>query len=269
MIYTAHGFHFYKGAPKKNWILYYPIEKILSRNTDVLITINDEDYSLAKRKFKIKRIYKFDGVGVDESEFNTRDKINREDYLKELCVKKNDYIFLSIGELNENKNQIMQLKAMKAVVKKYPNAILLIAGEGILKSYYYNYIYENDLGNSVRLLGYRKDISRILKCADCVISTSKREGLPVNLIEAMFCKKPIIASKIRGNVDLVGDESVFLIDNLDELIKKMLNNIEENKTIQNYDIEKYKIENILEQYKFIYEELEKECKKDVKINEKN
>ncbi len=261
VIYTAHGFHFYKGAPKRNWILYYPIEKILARNTDVLITINNEDYNIAKRKFKTKKIYKFDGVGVDESKFNTKEKINREEYLKEISLKKKDYVFLSIGELNENKNQIMQLNAMKIVVKKCPNARLLIAGDGCLKSFYYNYIYENDLENCVRLLGYRKDISKILKCVDCVISTSKREGLPVNLIEAMFCNKPIIASNIRGNIDLIDDESVFSLDDVDELAKKMTNNIEENKIMQNYDIEKYKIENILRKYEFIYNEFEKEYEK--------
>jgi len=237
VIYTAHGFHFHKGAPIKMWLMYYPVEKFLAKYTDLLITINEEDYNLAKNKFKKTTVKLVHGVGVNEEKF-----IN-----KELRINKEDYIFLSIGELNKNKNHIMQIESMKKLVKQYPKAKLLIAGEGALKPFYLDLIKKYNLQNNVKLLGYRKDIASLLNYSDCVIATSMREGLPVNVIEAMFCSKPIIATNIRGHKDLIKKEQLVDLNNIEELTNKMKEYVSANKQVQNYDIEKYKIENVLKE----------------------
>ena len=152
MIYTAHGFHFYDGAPKKNWIIYYPIEKFMSRYTDDLITITEEDYKLAKdRNFK-GNIHHVHGVGVNTDKFV---KLSEEDRQK-LRVDKgytNEFIILCTGELNKNKNQDTLIKAMKEVVKKHPEAKLLLAGNGPEHDNLVKLIEELNLGDIVELLG--------------------------------------------------------------------------------------------------------------------
>lgn len=253
VIYTAHGFHFYKGASILNWIIYYPIEKYLSKYTDTIITINKEDYFLAKNKFRTKEIKLINGVGVNENKFNFKlSEEDKKEYRKEFKINKNDFIFISIGELNKNKNQIMQIKAMKKVIKKYKNVKLLIAGEGKLKSKYKKIIKKYKLEENIILIGYRKDIPKLLKFSNCLISTSKREGLPVNIIEGKFCNIPIIATKIRGHVDLLNKNNLIKINDINNLAKKMKKMIlNKNKRIY-YNVEKYKINNIINEMIKIY-----------------
>ena len=195
MIYTAHGFHFYDGAPKKNWIIYYPIEKFMSRYTDDLITITEEDYKLAKdRKFK-GNIHHVHGVGVNTDKFV---KLSDEDRQKLRAEKgyTDEFIILCTGELNKNKNQSTLIKAMDEVVKKHPEAKLLLAGNGPEHDNLVELIEKLHLGNHVELLGYRTDIQDYVNICDLVVSASHREGLPLNIMEAMICGKPVIAMNI-------------------------------------------------------------------------
>lgn len=120
VIYTAHGFHFFKGAPLLNWLLFYPVEKFLSKYTDTLILINKEDYNLAKRKFKkCKNIKYVPGVGIDESKFdftmNDKEKANLR---QSLGLNANDFVMIFPAELNKNKNQLLLINAMKEITKK-------------------------------------------------------------------------------------------------------------------------------------------------------
>lgn len=198
VIYTAHGFHFYKGASIKNWIIFYTIEKWLSKYTDILITVVEEDYNLAiKKKFKcnVKHIH---SVGANSKRFFIDDSIKN---LKN--SNKDEFNCLCIGELNKNKNQITILKAMNIVLKKYPNIKLSIAGNGKQKEKLEKYIIQNALENNVKLLGYRTDIENIIRDSNLLISASKREGLGMNLIEALMCGVPVIASKNRGHNEIV------------------------------------------------------------------
>ena len=144
VIYTAHGFHFYKGASKLNWLLFYPVEKFLSKYTDCLITINKEDYELAKNKFKkCKQIEYVPGVGIDEEKFNFKMTVKeKSDLRKSLGLKKDDFVLIQVGELNENKNQIMAIEAMREIVKKNKNIHLLLAGTGVLEEHYKEKIKE-------------------------------------------------------------------------------------------------------------------------------
>ncbi|WP_050637181.1 glycosyltransferase family 4 protein [Candidatus Stoquefichus sp. SB1] len=201
-IYTAHGFHFYKGAPIKNWIVFYPIEKWLSKYTDVLITISKEDYNRAKNKFKMKQLEYIPGVGVDIEKFRLTD-IDREKYRKQLGFTEKDFLILSVGELNKNKNHQVIIKAIKSL--KNSNIKYIIAGQGNLKSDLMHYIEVHNLSNQVKLLGFREDIPELCKISDVFAFPSLREGLGLAAIEAMAAGLPLITSNING----INDYSKF------------------------------------------------------------
>ena len=223
IIYTAHGFHFFDGAPKINWIVYYPIEKILSKFTDTLITINKEDYERAKT-FYAKKVEYIPGVGIDVEKIQNI-KVNREHKRKELGLSMDDIVLLSVGELSSRKNHITPIKALAEIKNK--KIKYLIAGVGSLEEYLKEEIKKSGLEDRVKLLGYRNDIYELCKIADLFIFPSKQEGLPVALMEALVCKMPIICSDIRGNRDLkIFSNHIILVENnkveYREKIKKFL-----------------------------------------------
>ncbi len=243
IIYTAHGFHFYKGAPKLNWLIYYPIEKILSKYTDTLITINQEDFDVANKKFyaeKTKLIY---GVGVDKSRFDfAMTPEEKKLYRQSAGVSDDDFVIIQIGELNENKNQLMSINAIKKLVQEKPNIKLLLVGAGKLEEFYKQKIAEYDLKNNVFELGYRQDIPQLLKISDLCISTSKREGLPVNIIEAQMAGVPVVATNCRGNRDLICKENLVEIDDVEELARKIKKHSDEVCDVEKYELAKVKRE---------------------------
>ena len=207
-IYTAHGFHFYSGAPKMNWALFYPIEKGLSYITDVLITINREDYKIAKRKFKAKEIVYVPGIGVDIEKFADID-VDRKAKRAEFAIGDSDIMFLSVGELNENKNHKVVIQALGQIRKSAPhiscNLHYCIAGKGKL----YEELIElaTSMGVNLHMLGFRNDVAELLMAADVFLLPSIREGLNVGLMEAMASGLPCIVSDIRGNRDLIVDKA--------------------------------------------------------------
>lgn len=250
VIYTAHGFHFFKGAPIKNWLMFYPIEKYLSKHTDCLITINHEDYELAKKKFKkCKQIELVHGVGVDENKFNFEmTKEEKYELRENLGLKDNDFILIQVGELNKNKNQIMAINAMKDLVKENSKIHLLLVGKGNLEKFYEEKIKKYNLENNVHMLGYRTDVAKLMKISDVLLSLSYREGLPVNVIEGMICGLPIIATNCRGNRDLI--EQCIKKDDMRLLKKKILTY---SNLIPEYNTKKYTKENINKIMERIYE----------------
>lgn len=251
VIYTAHGFHFFKGAPIINWILYYPIELILSNITDCLITINEEDYNLAKKKFKAKQIELVHGVGVDESKFNfemTKEEKHR--LRQELGLEDNDFVMIYVAELNRNKNQIMAIKVIEKLVKKKANIKLLLVGIDSYHNTYQEIVKKLNLKENVIFTGYRKDVPRLMKISDLAISTSKREGLPVNLIEATMCGLPILATECRGNRDVAN--KVVNINNIEEFCMNIEECIKDNEIYLCNDISHYKLQNILKRMEKIY-----------------
>ena len=193
VIYTAHGFHFYKGAPKKNWIIFYPIEKVFSYVTDVLITINKEDYRFAKRNMNARKIVYIPGVGVDIEKFRnvSCDRVSKR---KELGLKENDFFILSVGELNQNKNHEVIIKAIALL--KNPKIHYYIAGIGNKEEYLKK--LANELNVHLHLLGYREDIPELLMSADLFAFPSYREGLSVALMEAMAAGLPSVVSNSLG-----------------------------------------------------------------------
>ena len=219
VFYTAHGFHFYNGAPLKNWLIFYPVEKLFASMTDKLITINHEDYELAKRKFRTDVSY-IHGVGVDGKRYHPSSEKDKSELRKELGFTPSQKIMLCVGELLPNKNQAMAVKMMKEVVKKYPDAVLLLAGNGPEHDDLQVLIDAERLQNSVRLLGYCTRLEKYQRIADVLVACSKREGLPLNIVEAMLSGNPVVATKNRGHCELVRDgETGFLVDMGDE--KKM------------------------------------------------
>lgn len=211
VIYTAHGFHFYNGAPLKNWLFFYPIEKWLSRYTDVLITINKEDYKRASEKFHAKMVKYVPGVGVDTAKFASRQS-GRERIRAELDLKESDTMLLSVGELNKNKNHESVIRAIQGL-----NVTYVIVGKGELKVKLESIAKENNV--DLRLTGFRSDVADFYSAADIYILPSIREGLNVSLMEAMASGLPVACGKIRGNTDLIEDKDC-LFEPTDEIMIK-------------------------------------------------
>ena len=200
VIYTAHGFHFYKGAPIANWLIFYPIEKHFSKFTDVLITINHEDYKRACDKLRAKHTVYVPGVGVDTSKF-LPNQDTRKSLRTKLGIDDSQIMLLSVGELNANKNHETVIRAIAGT-----DLIYVIVGKGNLSNKLLTIAKENKV--DLRLMGYREDIADFYDAADVYILASKREGLNVSLMEAMAHGLSVTCSRIRGNMDLI-DRPLF------------------------------------------------------------
>ncbi|MCL2212280.1 MAG: glycosyltransferase family 4 protein [Oscillospiraceae bacterium] len=203
VMYTAHGFHFFKGAPKLNWSLYYPVEKMLARYTDALITINKEDYERANRKLKAKKIHYIHGIGVDTSKF-ANVVVDRDMKRAELGLPSDATVVMSVGELNANKNHQVIIKALAETQRD--DLHYIICGSGGSLGSLQKLCSDLNLSERVHFLGYRTDIGELLKASDVFAFPSFREGLPVSLMEAMSAGLPCVVSGIRGNSDLIEHE---------------------------------------------------------------
>lgn len=200
VIYTAHGFHFYLGAPLMNWLFFYPVERWLAKWTDCLITINQEDYKRAKT-FPVRGEVEYvAGVGIDLEKYQNI-QVDRKALRKELGVPEHAFLLISVGELNKNKNQRVIVEAIHQIGDK--NIYYILCGKGSEKDTLNKLIKQYKLETRVKILGFRQDIPELLAVSDCFVFPSKREGLSVALMEAMAVGVPIIASDIRGNRDLV------------------------------------------------------------------
>lgn len=215
--YTAHGFHFNKQTSFKNWALYFPIEYVLSKYTDVLFTINDEDYLNAK-KMKSKQVIKVPGVGVNLTKF---EKITNESKLFQRNIMNyaaEDFILFFAAELNDNKNQKELLYAIKKINNRIPNLKLILAGSGPNKEELVTITKKLCIDKQVDFLGQIDNVNEYLKITDIAVSSSKREGLPVNLIESMATGIPAVVSNCRGNRDLIKNyQNGFVYNNIEEL----------------------------------------------------
>ena len=212
VFYTAHGFHFYQGASKKSWLTFYPIERLCSFWTDTLITINHEDFERAKKRLHAKRVEYIPGVGLDVEKFS-RVTVDRAEKRRELGVPEDALMLISVGELNQNKNHEIVIRVLAQMDR--PDIHYVIAGEGNIKEYLSRLAEESGIGSNVHLLGYRTDVPELYHSADINILPSIREGLPVSLMEAMACRLPCIASRIRGCVDLIDEEGGSTFSPLD------------------------------------------------------
>ncbi|QNG58470.1 glycosyltransferase family 4 protein [Bacillus sp. PAMC26568] len=234
VIYTAHGFHFCKGAPLQNWLTYYPIEKWLSNYTDCLITINEEDYQLAtERRFGAGSVEHVHGVGVDTEKFKPISEEEKMKRRKDFGFSQDDFLLFYAAEFNKNKNQQLLLNAISLLKEKLPNAKLLLAGEGTLLEECKQLGKTKGIEHMVHFLGFRNDIDTILPMCDLAVGSSLREGLPVNIMEAMACGLPVVATENRGHGELVEDGvNGYLIKNQDiDLFSRKINDISQSKLL--------------------------------------
>lgn len=212
VFYTAHGFHFYKGAPLINWLIYYPIEKYCSKFTDILITINHEDESLAKKRMKAKKVEYVPGVGIDVEKFANA-VVDRTEKRQELGIPEDAILILSVGELNKNKNHQIVIRALAELNDK--NVHYMIAGEGSLSYYLKNLSYELGVESQVHILGYREDTEQLYKIADINAFPSIREGFGLAAIEGMAAGLPLICLDNRGTRNYAKNNvNAFIITNL-------------------------------------------------------
>lgn len=205
VMYTAHGFHFYKGAPLKNWLLYYPVEYLLAGCTDRLITINEEDYTAAKH-FRLRgngKVYRIPGVGIECEKFKYREDF-REKTRRELGIPHSAFYILAVGELNDNKNHKVIIDALTKISDS--NIYFGICGQGVLYEELERFIKERYLEKRVFLYGFREDIPQMLAAADCFVFPSKREGLGIAALEAMAAGIPMITSDCRGTREYMQHE---------------------------------------------------------------
>lgn len=259
-IYTVHGFHFHEGAPLINWGIYYPIEKIMTRFTDTMITMNSEDYERAK-KFKIKEVYKINGVGVDLKKYNL-ENIDRNKIRRSLGLKEDDFVILMIAEVNKNKNHKQMIDSIEILKNKgIKNIKVICAGDGVIFNEVCSYIKEKNLQENIKMLGFRTDINELIASCDIGILMSYREGLPRNIMELMACGKPVIGTNIRGIRDLIEDGvNGYLVDvgdveNTASKIENIYQDIESLKYMgdsSNKLIKKYNVFRIVEKLQKIH-----------------
>lgn len=257
IVYMAHGFHFYEGAPKLKYWLFYTAEKYLAKCTDTLITINKEDYEIAKKNFKTNVKY-VPGVGLDESKFAFKmSKKDKKELRNSLGLKEQDFIMIYPAELLARKRQIWLIKTLQEVLIENNNFHILLPGKDSLNGECQKLVNELNLESQIHFLGFRNDIPKLLKIADIAITSSMQEGLPVNVMEAIYVGIPVVATDCRGNRDLIKNGKngyVVGIDDKKEFCKKILyyaklNDKQKNK-IKEFDkkfIEKFLLENVIEE----------------------
>lgn len=261
VIYTAHGFHFFTGAPLKNWLMFYPVEWLLAPVTDVLITINKEDYSRAQKRLRAKRIEYVPGVGINTAKFRDL-QIDREEKRSSLGYGEEDFLVLTVAEMTANKNHITVLKAL-ALLKdrgQLGNIHYLICGRGEMWASLEQSAKELGISDHVNFLGYRTDVPELYKACDLFAFVTFREGLSVALMEAMSSGIPIVCAKIRGNTDLIEDGiSGIFSENSPEAVAEhiltLYRNPEYRKSLGQAASEKVLMcddRNVLEQVKNIY-----------------
>lgn len=240
VFYTAHGFHFYKGAPLKNWLVYYPVEWVCAHWTDTLITINQEDFELAKKHMHAKSVVYIPGVGINIEKFSNV-SVNKAQFLLEnspVSISDDDMILLSVGELIERKNHESVIKALAKI--KDQNWKYFICGKGALRNHLESLVHNIGLTDKVIFLGYRADVAKWYAVSNLFVFPSFQEGLPVALMEAIASKTLTICSNVRGNIELISEEFTFhptdisgilgkiefaLSSPKDEIVEKNYNNL--------------------------------------------
>ncbi len=257
VIYTAHGFHFYKGAPLINWLIFYPIEYFMSFKTDCLITINEEDYDFAKKHFKHPDVKLVNGVGYNSEKFFPVSEDEKMKLREKKGFSKDDKILIYVAELNKNKNQEMIIRALKEI----PGAKLLFAGRDNNNGACAKAAELYSVKDRVYFLDQRDDVDELLQMSDICAASSIREGLPVNIMEAMACGVPVVATDNRGHRSLVknGEDGFTVAVNDDKAMAEKINLLLNDKELFNRfsqkaseNIKKFSKENVLIQMKQIY-----------------
>lgn len=214
VIYTAHGFHFYKGAPLQNWLLYYPVERWLASHTDCLVTINEEDFARARRTMlRAGVIAHVHGVGVDTGWYAPISEEEKRARRERFNYGPDHFLLIYAAEFNANKNHRLLIYALAKLKPKVPGARLLLAGEGPLLHECRALAIQLGVAHLIEFLGYRDDLDELYPMCDAAVASSLREGLPLNVMEAMACGLPVVATRNRGHSELVEEgRTGFIIE---------------------------------------------------------
>ena len=218
VIYFAHGYHFFKGAPIQNWLIYYPIEKVMSWFTDTILLSNREDYRITRRRFKSCDARFVNSLGVNSERFQIEHpEIIRSEYRKEMNIPEDAVVLIYLAELIKNKNQTFLMRVLKRVLEHNQNVYLILAGFDHTDGAFEAYAKEIGVHDHIRFLGWREDVGNLLVTSDICTATSIREGFGINLVEAMMCGVPVVASKNRGHETIVRDgKNGFMVEQNDE-----------------------------------------------------
>ena len=262
LIYTCHGFHFYKGCPFYYWMIFYPIERYLMKYTDLLLVMNKEDYNFTKKHFKNVKVKYINGVGFNKERISEKTaQAEIENTYKKYGLNKEDFIVIYIAEYSKRKRQIQLIEELAKTDIKNQNIKILLIGDDILNGEVQREIEKRGLENAIKTIEFTDQINKFLDVANVVISASRQEGLPLNILEAIYKKKIIIATDCRGNRDLICEgKNGFLVNDLSEIydkikyVKSNYNNLQEcyNPGI---DIEDYTSTSVVEKMAKIYNEV--------------
>lgn len=262
VVYMAHGFHFYKGGNKLKNLLFYSAEKFLAKYTDEIITINLEDYEAASKNFKTKVSY-VEGVGLDKAKFDFDfGDTERLELRKSLGINENDFVMIYPAELLARKRQEWLITTLSDILKQHKDFHLLLPGKDSMEGAYQKLAKDLGLQDQIHFLGFRRDVPKLIKISDMAVSSSMQEGLPVNVMEAIYEGLPIVATACRGNADLIDNGKNGYIVEVDdkkgfcENVLKVFNMpAEEKADIKAYDkevIKRYLLENVIEKIIGIY-----------------
>lgn len=247
VIYCAHGLHFFKGAPLINWLIYYPLEKLLAHFTDVFFAVNEEDFERVKLKFtKRVKVVLVPEVGVNFDRLNIDNPIEaRREYREELGIGENTTALIYVAELLPNKNQTMLVDTLKLLREKGNDVCLVLPGPDHANGELKKYIDSVGMTEYVSLLGWRSDIGELMHAADICTASSIREGFGINLVEAMYCGLPVVATNNRGHKMIINDgENGFLVDindaeSMAEKVELIMKDSDIREKFSCFDVSKY------------------------------
>lgn len=266
IVYTAHGFHFYQGAPLRNWLLYYPVEKALSCWTDVLITVNQEDYRLARNQLQARKIFRIPGVGIDMEKFVGRCRqSDRSSFCRKYHIPQNAVLLLSVGELSKRKNHGVAIRAVAMLQRT--DVYYVICGQGPLEQKLMQLALKCSVADKIRLVGFEQDTAMFYQNADIFVFPSLQEGMPAALMEAMAAGLPCIVSDIRGNRELIPASGATVFhpkkpDDLKRALEQMLADRQKWKEYQTCNRNKicaYSQFVVQKKMAVIYEQMEEVC----------
>lgn len=204
LLYTVHGFQFSRYTSLKSWLMYYPMEKFLSRFTDGMVTINNEDFNLIiTRKFRNKDTFLINGIGVNGARLSNSLQTDKVALRNEYGYTNNDFILIYIAEFINRKNHIFFINSAKILKSEIPELKILFVGKGQLMDKMQKNTEENDLSDVISFLGFRKDIGNLIRISDIGISASKIEGLPMNISEEQLMGLPVVATHDKGHEELI------------------------------------------------------------------
>ncbi len=263
--YTAHGFHFYKGGPVSRWLIHYPLERYLARLSDAIITINKEDYNrITQWNISGLRKYLIPGIGLNTHNLIRSNSRIRHELRNEYGYSDNDFILIYVGRLTSDKNQIYFLEKAKMLKQNISNLKILFAGDGPKHDKLAHCIEVNKLESFVTLLGFRKDVAKLIALSDVGISSCKNEGFGINILEEMWSGLPVVASNNRGHNETIRDGINGYIFNLNKnnIFEKRIHDLYVNSNLREQlgnqgmvDSEKFTIESVVGNMRKIYNEL--------------